>query len=1079
MINYILPGFFVLSSWITLPAQDRPTTNLNPAKGQPLLAMHQVTRPAAAVPADIKALIKGTVSDEKGNTLPGATVSVKGTQLGTTTDANGQFSINLPAGAKTLVFSFIGMVTQEVVVGNRTTLNVTLKVGDRSLDEVVVIGYGTQRRQDLNGAVSSVKAEEIANIPQSSVDQLLQGRAAGLTVTQNSGQPGSSTSVRIRGITSLTGSSEPLYVIDGVPISGDANNSSTSGRSSLQNFNGNGQAAVSPLTLLNPNDIQSIDVLKDASATAIYGNRAANGVIIITTKRGKNGSARISYDGYVGLQTPSKYLKLMDLPQYARLQNDLADVYGTQRRSEFADPSLLGKGTDWQREVFRSAMTQNHQLSVSGGKDGVNYYVSGGYMKQNGTVIGSNFDRFTFRSNIDGQVKEWFKLGLTLTGSNTDENVTLNDNVNGIIYLSMLQAPDVAVRNADGSFAGPPNDPTAVSGVINPVGQALSITNRLNRKNLNGNIYSDLKFTKDLTLRSEIGGDFSNSNNTYFVPTYAFGRFVNTTATLSQRWQQSNFYIIKNYLTYTHTFNQAHNLTALLGHEVQGSSWNGIEGYRAGFYSNDIKTLNLGEASTATNNEFKGSQSLESVYARAIYSYKEKYSLTATIRADRSSKFAQGQQIGYFPSFAASWRLTEEPFMAGIKNTLEDVKLRIGYGAVGNQQISNYLYGSSLSPSVTGLGTGFLIDRIANPNLKWESNTQFNAGIDVSLLNNRINGTIDVYNKVSKNFLYQLPLPAYLIGDANYLGGISSPYVNLGQMQNKGIDLTITSRNVVKPDFKWTTTLIFSKYKNTVKELSENFTEIITNVYTGFLNVPVTRTVVGQPIGQFYGYKVKGLFQSAEQLAAAPVQFNRPVQNSSAGTWLGDVQYEDVNGDGVIDERDRTVIGNPNPKFTFGFTNTFSYKSFDVSLFLQGSYGAKILNLTRRTVGGLSNLYNNQFASVGNYWTPTNTNTDIPAPKSGSDNPNLFISDRFIEDGSYARIQNLNIGYNLPASLISKVKLNRLKAYVSVQNLYTFTRYSGYDPEVGAFNQNSLQMNVENGRYPLARTYTFGINAEF
>jgi hypothetical protein len=332
---------------------------------------------------------------------------------------------------------------------------------------------------------------------------------------------------------------------------------------------------------------------------------------------------------------------------------------------------------------------------------------------------------------------------------------------------------------------------------------------------------------------------------------------------------------------------------------------------------------------------------------------------------------------------------------------------------------------------------------------------------------------------VSKNFLYQLPLPAYLIGDANYLGGISSPYVNLGQMQNKGIDLTITSRNVVKPDFKWTTTLIFSKYKNTVKELSENFTEIITNVYTGFLNVPVTRTVVGQPIGQFYGYKVKGLFQSAEQLAAAPVQFNRPVQNSSAGTWLGDVQYEDVNGDGVIDERDRTIIGNPNPKFTFGFTNTFSYKSFDVSLFLQGSYGAKILNLTRRTVGGLSNLYNNQFASVGNYWTPTNTNTDIPAPKSGSDNPNLFISDRFIEDGSYARIQNLNIGYNLPASLISKVKLNRLKAYVSVQNLYTFTRYSGYDPEVGAFNQNSLQMNVENGRYPLARTYTFGINAEF
>lgn len=417
--------------------------------------------------------------------------------------------------------------------------------------------------------------------------------------------------------------------------------------------------------------------------------------------------------------------------------------------------------------------------------------------------------------------------------------------------------------------------------------------------------------------------------------------------------------------------------------------------------------------------------------------------------------------------------------MANIKNTLEDVKIRVGYGAVGNQQISNYLYGSSLSASQTGLGTGFLIDRIANPNLKWESNTQFNAGVDVALLNNRINATLDVYNKLSKNFLYQLPLPAYLVGDANYLGGISSPYVNLGQMQNRGIDLTITSRNVVKPTFKWNTTLIFSQYRNSVKELSENFTEIINSVYTGFLNVPVTRTVVGQPIGQFYGYKVKGLFQTPEQLAAAPIQFGRPVTNSGTGTWLGDVQYEDVNGDGKINELDRTIIGNPNPKFTFGLTNTFTYKAFDVSIFLQGTYGSKILNLTQRTVGGLSSLYTNQFASAANYWTPTNTNTNIPAPRSGIDNPNLFISDRFVEDGSYARIQNVNVSYNVPVSFINRVKLNRLKVYASVQNLYTFTKYSGYDPEVGAFNQNSLQMNVENGRYPLPRTVTVGVNAEF
>ena len=1079
MMKHMLSGCFVLGSWLTLNAQNQLTTPTAMLKNEPVLATIKLTKSPVYNPSDIKALIKGVVSDEKGTGLPGASVSVKGTQLGTTTDVNGQFSLNVPANAKTLVISYIGMTTQEVAISNRQTINIQLKLADNVLNDVVVIGYGTQRRQDLNGAVSSVKAEDIANVPQTSVDQLLQGRAAGLTVTQNSGQPGSSTSVRIRGITSLTGSSEPLYVIDGVPVSGDANNQSTSGRSPVQNFNGSGQSSVSPLSAINPNDIASIDVLKDASATAIYGNRAANGVIIITTKRGKAGSARIAYDGYVGVQSPSKFLKVMDLKQYARLQNTLADAYGTPRRAEFADPSLLGPGTDWQREVFQSAVMQNHQLSMSGGKDGINYYLSGGYLNQNGTVIGSGFKRFTFRSNVDAQVKEWFKVGLTLTGSNTTDRVTLNDNVGGIVYLSLQQAPDLAVRNADGSFAGPPNDPTAVSSVINPVAQALSITNNLNRNNLNGNIYNDIKFSKDLTLRSEVGIDLNYSDNIYFRPTYSWGRFINPTATLNQRWQKSSFFIVKNYLTYTHTFNDRHNVTALLGHEVQESNWNGIEGSRQGFYSNDIKTLNLGEAATATNNEYKGSQSLESVYARGIYSYRDKYSLTATIRADRSSKFAQGQQVGYFPSFAASWRLTEEPFMAGIKKAVEDVKIRVGYGSVGNQQISNYLYGSSLSASQTGLGTGFLIDRIANPNLKWESNTQFNAGIDVGLLSNRINATLDVYNKISKNFLYQLPLPAYLVGDANYLGGISSPYVNLGQMQNKGIDLTITSRNVVKPNFKWTTTLIYSQYRNAVKELSENFTEIINSVYTGFLNVPVTRTVVGQPIGQFYGYQVKGLFQTTEQLAAAPIQFGRPVSNAGTGTWLGDVQYVDVNGDGVIDERDRTIIGNPNPKFTFGLTNTFTYKAFDVSIFLQGSYGSKILNLTKRTVGGLSSLYSNQFASASNYWTPTNTNTDIPAPRSGIDNPNLFISDRFVENGTYARIQNLNVSYNLPATLIRKARLNRMKVYTSVQNLYTFTKYSGYDPEVGAFNQNSLQMNVENGRYPLPRTITVGINAEF
>lgn len=1028
--------------------------------------------------------ITGTITDEKNITLPGATVTVKGTNNSVKTDLNGKFSLTTPPNAKTIIITFVGMETRDISIAKTNDVNVSLRSVTTALSDVVVIGYGTQKRGDISGAISTVAADKIANIPQTSVDQLLQGKAAGLTISQNSGAPGSNTSVHIRGITSLSVSNEPLYVIDGVPVSGDANNVATSGRSaSLSNKgqvgSGDGETSVSPLALINPSDIESIDILKDASATAIYGARASNGVIIITTKRGKNGAARINYDGYIGYQKQNKFLDVMNLQQYAVLQNALADVYGTQRRGEFSNPTLLGKGTSWQKEVFKRAPQQSHQLSISGGKDGVDYYISGGYLKQEGTILGNNFDRYSFRANVNGKVNEWFKVGAYLSGNRSVQNQSLSDN-SGIVYTAVLSAPDQAVYNPDGTYAGPQKD--QVGGQINPVARALDITNNTNRSNFNGSIYNEIKFFKDLTLRSEINGDFNFSNAKVFLPTYQYGPlYANNTAKLTEYAANSTYWGWKEYLTYTHTFASVHNVTILAGHEVNQSNWGGTDNSVSKFYSNTLQTLGLGDALTATSNEYKASQSLESFFGRAIYIYNNKYSLTGTIRSDRSSKFAPGHQTGYFPSFGASWRLSDENFFSGLKNFVDNVKIRVGYGEVGNQAVPNYLYGSALVPFATGLGTGFNIDKISNVDLKWETAIQTNVGLDFSLAKNRIEASVDYFDKSSKNFLFQIALPAYVVGQpAEYsgLGVLNPPFKNGGKLSNKGFEFSLNTKNVVSTNFKWNSTFIFSHYVNKVISLFTGTPYIPGNVTVSFLNLPVTRTSPGGPVGEFYGYKVKGIFKTAADLKGAPVQFGRPVANNNAGTWLGDVQYVDINGDGKIDELDQTAIGNPNPKFTYSVTNSFTYQSFDLSVFLNGSYGAKIFNVLNYQVAGLSGLYQNQLAAVANFWTPANPTSDIPAPRSG-DHPNLRNSDRFVEDGSYLRLQNVSLGYTLPQQISSRIKLSRLKVYVSGQNLYVFTKYKGLDPEIGALNQNVFLTNVDLGRYPIPRTITFGINAQF
>ncbi len=1040
--------------------------------------------------------ITGIVSDQNGAVLTNATVAVKNGKANTITDANGTFKITVLPNTTTLVISYVGANPIEISIVGKSSLLATLEVSDTKLGEVVVIGYGTQKRGDVNGAISSVTSKELANIPQPTVDQMLQGRAAGVTVTANSGQPGAAISVRVRGITSFSGS-EPLYVIDGVAIDGNAPSQASSNDGIFGGLSPVTQEQKpSVLASVNPNDIASIDVLKDASATAIYGSRGANGVVIITTKKGKSGDAKINYDVYFGEQEQGKFLKMMDLPQYAQFENNLANLFGTTRRIEFGSPGKLGPGTNWQDAIFRTANQSSHTLSISGASSKTDYYISGGYFNQDGTIIGSDFKRYSLHTSINSQIKEWFKAGVSITANRNKANTLLGNNY-GIIYSALLQAPDVAVYNADGSFAGPAIDAGGQAmGGLNPLQRALSVTNYLIRNNLQGRIYGDIKFLNDFTLHSEIDGDFNWGEAKIFNPTYAYGApgfspaFSNTLAVLEENYSSSTYWNWLEHLNYNHTFGGKHAVSVLIGHEVWQSTYGGIIASTKGFTAgNTIQTLNLGTQSSNTLNEPKGSTSMESYLTRAIYTFNNKYSLTASIRRDRSSNFADGHQVGYFPGAAVSWRLTQEPFMQKINNTVSNLKIRVGYGATGNSNIPQYSYGSSIYPVVTGIGTGFRVGNFNNPNLTWEKAIQQNLGLDFSLFHNRIEATFDVYKKNSKDFLFQQPLPSFLGGGTAEYSNVSviqSPYVNAGEIENRGFEFSITSRNINKKDFTWSTTVVLSHYKNKVISLN-GFPELNGIISTGFgPQIYATKTRVGGSVGEFYGYKVAGIITTQAQLAdlvahpqnvlGSPQQVNSD-RSLSNTIYLGDILYEGRSANGGPNQQ--YSLGSPNPDFTYSISNNFTYKDFDLSIFLTGSQGGKILNAINFQAMGMYGLYTNQSVEAANYWTPSNPNSNIPAPRASFGNNNLVMSDRFLEDASYLRIQNIRLGYTIPAKWVKKAKLNQLKVYFSGQNLYVFTKYKGLDPEVGSLNQNPILQNIDYGRYPTPRVITFGLNAEF
>ncbi len=1024
--------------------------------------------------------ITGKVTGEDNAPLPGVSVSVKGTTVGTVTDPNGKYSISVPAEAKTLVFSFIGMLTEEVEIGGRTQIDTKLLPDITSLNEVVVIGYGTARRTDVTSSISSVSEKDIKTLPVAGVDQALQGKVAGVTINSNGGQPGGGISVNVRGITSVNGN-QPLYVVDGVILGSGRNSISQDQLGGMA-----GQNVQSPLAAINPNDIESVDILKDASAQAIYGARAANGVVLIKTKSGKMGEPKVTYDTYYGIQVRPKKLSLLNLRQYAQYQNSLVPEIrasgsgNLDTLGEFRDPGVLGAGTDWQDEIFQRGAIQNHQLSFSGGQNKTTYYFSFNYFRQEGIVIGSNFERFAAKVGVEQQVKSWLKAGINLNVSKANQRTTLTDGSDAVISLAVYNSPAAPVRGLDGQFAsvtniggsqfGNPNNPVALA--------TMRKVRSLQYKSF-GSIYADINILKSLTLRNELNYDFNLAQNSAFQPFVATsaGATILSPSRLIEDRGTGLFWAFKTYLTFDKAFDK-HYINAVLGHEANLSTYDQLTATRLNL-TNNLESINAGAATNQSISGGKYPNSLESYFARVVYSYNSRYSFTGSIRRDGSSTFGPNKKWGTFSALSAGWTLSEEEFVRNI-TAINYLKLRAGVGSVGNSNTanSNNAYATNVSlVAISPFGDGAQNFNVGNPNLQWESVVTKNIGLDATLFKRVIDLTVDVYQKVSSKMLIKSKLPVYSgLNSGNDYNALQPPVTNAGKMTNTGIDISVTSNNVKRSDFGWKTTVVFTHYRNILNDNGG----VPFPAFREYGNaIQVTSSPSGQSVGSFYGLVTDGLFRSQEELNAFGLaNSNNQLAVGPTGIWLGDIRYKDINNDGVINSLDLTNIGSPIPKFTYGITNTLNYKNFDFSLFLTGSQGAKILNYTRRLTEGLYNSYLNQSTAALDRYTPENTGAAVPRYNQWNDN-NRRMSDRYVEDGSYLRIQNVTLAYNLPGSILSKIKFSAARIYISAQNLKTFTKYTGYDPEIGAFNGNVFNMNIDDGHYPNPRTFTVGGNFTF
>ena len=1033
-----------------------------------------VHRPTAL--SAVEKTITGMVVDlENDEPLPGVNILVKGTSNGTVTNVDGNYRLVANDDATTLIFSSIGYASEEVPINGRSNIDVSLAPDIQSLSEVVVIGYGEQKRKDLSGSVASLSANTIQETPNVSFEQALQGRVAGVQITAASNAPGGGISMRIRGGNSISASNEPLYVVDGIQI--NANNAQSSpGTSDALSFNSNDPPG-NALSNINPNDIESIEILKDASATAIYGSRGANGVVIITTKQGQAGQNTVGYETFVAFQEAASKLDVLDRDGYSQYYEDL--LIGRDRGEEFpSDVLQLAANTDWQDEIFRTAIMQNHQLNFTGGNGKLNYNASANYFDQDGVVIGTGFKRYTARLNLNGQINDRISFGNNFSFTHSireagqvNGNGFRNDD---IVFSALATPPWVPVRDAEGFLTISPRDweesnnldlPRSLGRNDNPLLVAREAINNISTNRALGNIFAQVEVAEGLRAKVSIGGDFTDASRNFYLPSTLRRSGNEGLAVVSN--VRNITWINTNTLTYNRLINEDHSLTILGGLEFQQNVNKRQLSEASNFFTDAFEDNALGAAE-----EFERPQSeltdwsLMSLFARVNYILKDRYIFTATARADGSSRFGSENRWGYFPSGAFAWRISDEPFLEG-NNAVSNAKLRVSYGLTGNTDIGAYRSLATYQPTTSYIFGGQLVPgvapgNIANPDLKWERTSQFNVGADFGFASDRVSLTVDYYTKTTEDLLLNRAIPAS--------SGFTTSLQNIGSVQNSGFEFSLSTQNVAQNRFSWTTDANITFNRNEVLDLGDD-TELTFTTRTGRVNDPQTIILrEGEPIGSFYGYQFDGIWQSQEEIDASTVNYGNPDP--------GDVRLADTNGDGQLNADDKIIIGNAVPDFIYGINNNFTFGNIDFSVFLQGSYGNDVLNfnngdLLYMGLGGREN----KLAGVRNSWQPgrtTNETTQVPQIGSGQNGP---LDTRFIEDGSYLRIRNVLLGYNFPVQNIDW--LGQLRFYVSAQNLFTFTDYSGYDPEVNVGGQSNVVRGVDFVGLPTIRSYTIGLNVRF
>ena len=989
--------------------------------------------------------VSGTVRNaEDGLGLAGVNIVVKGTTTGTLTDRDGNYSLVVPSLSDTLVFSLIGFQTQETPISGRTTVDVALSPLAIMLKELVVIGYGAVQKSDLTGSVSSVTPDQFNAGIQSSVDGMIQARVPGVKITQSTAEPGGGSSVRIRGATSITAGNEPLYVIDGQPID---NLPAIPGSPIVDE-----RTARNPLKTLNPGEIESIEILKDASAAAIYGSRGANGVVLITTKRGRPGPLRIEYNSSASIQHVANKLDFMNATEYMTFANALRADQGQGPLFTQEEIAAAGEGTDWQDEILRTAPAQNHHLSFSGGSANTTYHTSFNYFDQEGVIRSSGTKRYSGRLNIDHSINK-FDFGVNLSTSVAEDDFVPNGvGINataGVVATAHQMDPTMPVRTPEGAFSESGN-----LDIENPVALAESIVDEAETNRTIGNVFGEYKISSDLSAKLLFGSDrHSSRRDGYINKVTKRGQSANSTASVSSF--ERNNYLVEATLNYDRAIRENHSLNAVAGYTYQAFYARGVFAGAADFATDNFSTDNLSagnrEKYAVGTSQFR--HQLLSYLGRINYSAYGKYLLTTSFRIDGSSRFGEHNRYGYFPSLALGWRLSNEPFLAD-QSIISDLKLRASYGITGNQAIGNY-------NSLVLLGTvgdavfdgqrfvGIAPIQLGNPNLKWETTAQLNVGVDFGFFDDRVTGSMDYFVKNTSDLLLSLPIPRTT--------GFSTSLQNVGEIRNRGFEFVVGTRNFVG-DFNWTSTFSLATLENKVVSLGE-----LPFILQGGLRFLSDLTILkeGEPMNSYFGYKTDGVFQSQAEIDGS----------AQPGAQPGDIRFVDVNGDGTINPDDRTILGDPYPDVEIGFNNNLRYKGFGLDVFVEGSFGHQLLNFTRIDSETPIEFLRNRQTYVLDRWTPENPTSENPSFVRMD--VSRAVNDRVIEDASFLRLKSVTLRYQLPGASVRRIGVNAASLYISAQNLLTLTDYTGYDPDVSSLGDSNIRLDYN--AYPLARTYTLGI----